>query len=343
MIDLRSDTFTKPSQEMLEAMFSAEVGDDVWDEDPTVKALQNQTSRLFGMEAGLFCPSGTMTNQIAIKLFTQPGQEVICDKLAHIYNYEGGGIAFNSGASVRLLNGDRGRFTATQVTENINANDIHYPPTALVALENTVNKGGGCFYQLTDIEAIHDVCQAHHLPIHLDGARIFNALTASGEKPEDYGRIFTSISVCFSKGLGCPIGSVLLSSEKNIRQAKRIRKVLGGGWRQAGFLAAAGLFALENNITRLKDDHHRAKMLSETLQELPFVKEIFPVDTNIVIFRLENEQIMQDLISFLSEDQIKVASFGKNLIRMVTHLDFTDAMLHQTCQLLRQFEPVFSK
>lgn len=288
IIDLRSDTVTRPTPEMMQAMMQANVGDDVYEEDPTINKLQEKAAGIFDMEAGLFCPSGTMTNQIAIKLLTQPGDEVICDRLAHIYNYEGGGIAYNSLASIRLLHGERGRFTPDDVLENINADNIHYPRTSLVALENTLNKGGGCYYTLQQIAAISEVCKANSLALHLDGARVFNALVATGENPFDYGKYFDTISVCLSKGLGAPVGSVLLGSEKLIREAKRVRKVMGGGWRQAGFLAAAGLYALDNHVQRLAEDHQRAKTIGNTLQELPFVEEILPVDTNIIIFKLSS-------------------------------------------------------
>jgi threonine aldolase len=317
-------------------MFNAPVGDDVYEEDPTVLALQEKTARIFGMEAGLFCPSGTMTNQIAIKILTQPGDEVICDRLSHIYNYEGGGISFNALASVRLLNGDRGRFTSEDILENINMENIHYPHTSLVALENTVNKGGGCYYSLTQIADISEVCKQHKLALHLDGARVFNALVASGEDPIEYGKYFDTISVCLSKGLGAPVGSVLLGSKELIKKAKRVRKVLGGGWRQAGFLAAAGIFALDNHIQRLAEDHKRARAIAQVLQQLSCVKEILPVETNIVIFRLPTPAYAKALLAYLNENRILASEFGKDKIRMVTHLDFTDAMLERLNEILLQ-------
>lgn len=336
IIDLRSDTVTRPTAAMLQAMCHAPVGDDVYEEDPTVLALQEKTARIFGMEAGLFCPSGTMTNQIAIKVLTQPGDEVICDRLAHIYNYEGGGIAFNALASVRLLHGNRGRFTPEDVIENINVENIHYPHTSLVALENTVNKGGGCYYSLGQIAAISEVCKANQLALHLDGARIFNALVASGEDPIEYGKYFDTISVCLSKGLGAPVGSVLMGSKELIKKAKRVRKVLGGGWRQAGFLAAAGIYALDNHVQRLAEDHKRAKIIGQALQNLSFVEEILPVETNIVIFKLPTPSQAKALLAYLKENGILASEFGKDNIRMVTHLDFTDAMLDQLIETLQK-------
>ena len=259
MIDLRSDTVTKPCAGMLTAMMNAKVGDDVFGEDPTVNELEAMAATMFGMEAGLFCPSGTMTNQIAIKVHTQPGDEVICDKLAHIYQYEGGGIAFNSGCSVKLLDGDKGRITSDQVIEGINANQDYKAATSLVALENTTNRGGGSCYDFKEIIAIREVCSANNLGLHLDGARIFNALVEKKETPKQYGEIFDSISICLSKGLGTPVGSILLGTDKFIKRARRVRKAFGGGMRQAGFLAAAGIYALENNIDRLKEDHLHAR------------------------------------------------------------------------------------
>ena len=337
MIDLRSDTVTKPSAAMLQAVMQASVGDDVLHEDPTVQQLQEKTAAMFGMEAGLFCPSGTMTNQIAIRVHTQPQQEVICDKRSHIYLYEGGGIAYNSMCSVRLLDGPRGILSAAEVEAGINnPDDIHAPQTALVSLENTVNKGGGAYYTLPQIAAISEVCQKHHLPLHLDGARVFNALTASGDAAQQYGKYFDTISVCLSKGLGAPVGSVLLGSKAHIQRAMRIRKVLGGGMRQAGYLAAAGIYALDNNIRRLADDHRRACVLGDTLQALPFVSDVLPVDTNIVIFSLQGISTQQ-MLAKLAAHGILAIAFGPTEIRMVTHLDFDDAMLDRVTDTLRNF------
>ncbi|HKR04914.1 MAG TPA: GntG family PLP-dependent aldolase [Bacteroidia bacterium] len=337
LIDLRSDTVTKPSPEMLEAMFTAEVGDDVFDEDPSVKKLEEKTAAIFGKEAGLFCPSGTMTNQVAIRILTQSQQEIICDHLAHVYYYEGGGIAFNSGCSVRLLKGDRGRLNAKDIEENINPDNIHHPVTAVVTLENTSNKGGGSYYSLQNIKEIKEVCHRHQLKLHLDGARIFNALEETKDAPSETGKYFDTISVCLSKGLGAPVGSVLLSSKENIRKAKRVRKVFGGGMRQAGFLAAAGIYALDHNIERLKDDHKRAKIIGDEIKKLPFVEELFPVDTNIIVFKLSENVKSEDFLKKLAQKNIKAVSFGKQLIRMVTHLDFNDDMLDELVKTLGNY------
>lgn len=334
-IDLRSDTVTRPTPAMLEAMLSAKVGDDVYGEDETVNLLEQRTAQMFGMEAGLFCASGTMTNQIGIKALTQPNDEIICDKLAHIYNYEGGGLASNSLLSVRLVEGNRGIISPQQIEENINQDNIHYPRTSIVALENTVNKGGGCYYTLPQISAIAEVCRQNGLFLHLDGARVWNSLVETQENPAEYGKYFDTISVCFSKGLGCPVGSVLLGSKETIKKAKRIRKVMGGGWRQAGYLAAAALYALENHIERLRDDHQRAKILGSALQKASFVKEVYPVFTNIVIFEVQENTSSQVITEKFAEKGIKVSPFSKTRIRMVTHLDFTDVMLEQTLEVIK--------
>ncbi|MDZ7608352.1 MAG: GntG family PLP-dependent aldolase [Cyclobacteriaceae bacterium] len=286
LVDLRSDTLTKPTPAMLDAMMRAEVGDDVFGEDPTVHVLQEKTARMFGMEAGLFCPSGTMTNQIAIRTLTQPQDEVICDKRSHIYLYEGGGIAYNSMVSVELLDGDRGRIAPEQIVAAIKPNDIHYPKSSLVALENTMNKGGGSYYTLKQIKAIHKACKTHGLKMHLDGARLFNALVETGDGSSDYGNYFDTISICLSKGLGAPVGSVLLGSHEHIGKAKRIRKVFGGAMRQSGYLAAAGIYALDHHVGRLKDDHVRARAIANILHECEYVERVDPADTNIVIFSL---------------------------------------------------------
>jgi threonine aldolase len=328
-IDLRSDTVTQPTTTMRDAMFSAPLGDDVFGDDPTINALENKATALFGMEAALFCPSGTMTNQIAIRVHTQPGSEVICDRLSHIYLYEGGGIALNSLSSVKLLDGDRGRLTASQVTEAINPDDIHAAKTSLVSLENTMNKGGGCYYDFAEIQKIKQVCTDHNLPLHLDGARLFNALVETNETPQQYGQVFNSISICLSKGLGCPVGSLLLGNKAFIKQARRVRKAMGGGWRQAGFLAAAGIYALDNHVNRLKEDHARAKQIGQILQSLPEVEYIYPIETNIVIFRLPETILAANYVQTLASKGILAVTFGKHLVRFVTHLDFGDEQLAQ--------------
>nr|WP_295933136.1 GntG family PLP-dependent aldolase [uncultured Dyadobacter sp.] len=324
-IDLRSDTVTRPTREMQEAMWAAEVGDDVLGDDPTVNALQEKAAQLFGMEDAIFCPSGTMTNQLAIRVHTKPGSDVICDKHSHIYLYEGGGIMLNSFSSVKLLDGDRGRLSARQVAEAISPeNDVHSTLTRLVSLENTMNKGGGCFYDFNDIRAIRDVCNERSIPLHLDGARLFNALVETGETTAQYGEVFDSISICLSKGLGCPVGSLLLGTKKLISDARRFRKVMGGGWRQAGFLAAAGIYALDHHVDRLKEDHRRARAIGEMFSARPEVTEIFPVDTNIVIVRLADNTSEAAYVKRLADAGILAVTFGKGLVRFVTHLDFSD-------------------
>ncbi|TGE06537.1 threonine aldolase family protein [Hymenobacter fodinae] len=329
LIDLRSDTVTRPTPAMLDAMFRASVGDDVYDEDPTVRALEQEAADRFGLEAGLFCPSGTMTNQIAIKAHTEPLSEVVCEQTSHIYLWEVGGIAFHSGASVALLPGNRGRLTAEQVEAAIRPVNIHYPTTSLISLENTHNRGGGSCYELSEIESIAEVAQRHNIPLHLDGARVFNALVATGQSAKEYGRLFDTISVCLSKGLGAPVGSVLLGSKQFIQKTKRIRKVMGGGMRQAGYIAAAGLYALENNVERLADDHARAQRLGATLAAQPYVATVLPVETNLVIFKLADSMPAEQFLVKLEEQGIKASSFGPQMIRFVTHLDIDDAMIER--------------
>lgn len=335
-IDLRSDTVTRPTEAMRQAMFAAPVGDDVFGEDPSVKELEEYAARLFDMEAALFCPSGTMTNQLAIKVHTQPGDEVICDHTAHIYIHEGGGIAFHSGCSVRLLPGDRGRFTAQEVIDNINTIDVHHPVTRLVSIENTCNKGGGSIWDFDEIIRIRRVCTDYDLKLHLDGARIFNALAATGDDPAQFGRAFDSVSVCLSKGLGAPVGSLLLGHRDFIRQARRFRRMMGGGMRQAGYLAAAGTYALKNNISRLTDDHTRAVALGKMVQQLSFVEEILPIETNIVLFRLNDAMSAATFIKMLAEKDMLVMPFGKQYIRMVTHLDIDDDHLAEAEKKLKK-------
>lgn len=335
-IDLRSDTVTRPGKAMLDAMFSAGIGDDVFGEDPTVNELETHTATLFGKEAGLFCPSGTMSNQLAIKSQSVHGQEIICDQQAHVYLYEGGGLAFNSGLSVALIPGERGRLSAAQVSAAIRASNVHFPETAVVALENTHNRGGGSIYSLDEIKAIRKVCDANNLRLHLDGARIFNALVESDYSAADIGKQFDTISVCLSKGIGAPIGSVLVGDAVTLARARRFRKVLGGGMRQAGFLAAAGLYGLRNNISRLKNDHRRARILGETMASLSVTEEVIPVDTNIVVTRLKDMMPLDKFLAELDSRNIKAAAFGPQAVRMVTHLDFDDTMLEQTVHALKQ-------
>ena len=334
MIDFRSDTFTKPTEAMLQAMFNAEVGDDVFKEDPTVNKLQFMLAEMFGMEAGLFCASGTMTNQIAIKCHTQPGDEVICDKLSHVYIYEGGGIAFNSGCQVKPINGNLGRIKASQVREAINPIDIHKANSKLVSLENTANRGGGSCYEMRDIQEIKQVCLENNLLLHLDGARLFNALIAKNESAKEYGAIFNSISVCLSKGLGAPVGSVLLGNKDFIEKARRIRKVFGGGMRQAGYLAAAGIYALENNIERLALDHRHAQQIVAALKETDFIGDMYPVETNIIIFEVTGKYSAQSLTEKLKENNILAMAISATQIRMVLHLDVTEEMVKETISVI---------
>jgi len=335
MIDLRSDTVTRPSKGMLEAMFSAEVGDDVFCDDPTVIKLEQKISKIFGKEAAIFCPSGTMTNQIAINVHTHPGHEVICHGHSHIYYYEGGAMMRNSGVSVCLLDGDRGRIKATDVLKHINPDDIHRPITSLVEVENTMNKGGGSCYSFGDLVEISKVCRANNLKVHLDGARLFNALVETGEKPADYGKLFDSISICLSKGLGAPIGSLLIGKSEFIRHARRVRKAFGGAMRQVGYLAAAGIYALDNNIDRLKEDNRRAKYLGDILGKLSYVEKVLPVETNIVIFYLTKKYTETDFLSRLKENEIHALPVGSQSVRFVTHLAFTDEMLIKTEDVLK--------
>jgi len=341
-IDLRSDTVTKPTPEMLEAMFQAEVGDDVFEEDPTVKKLEEKAAALFGKEMAMFVPSGTMANQVAIKLLTHSQEEVICDKLSHIYYYEAGGVFSNSGISMRMIDGNRGRITAAQVEENINdAQNIHFPLTSLVSIENTCNKGGGSFYQIEEMKSLHTVAQKYHLKMHMDGARIFNAVTETKDDLLEIGKLFDTISFCLSKGLGAPVGSLVLSTRENIHKGKRIRKAFGGAMRQAGYLAAAGIYALDHHRNRLADDHHRAKLLSQTIKSCSFTADVLPVETNILVFRLVEQLPLTRFIQLLAERNIKAVPFGKQTIRMVTHLDFTDEMLDETVNTIRQIAQKF--
>jgi threonine aldolase len=323
-IDLRSDTVTRPTPQMLDAMAHACVGDDVFGEDPTVNELQAFAADMFGMEAALYCSSGTQTNQIAINVHTRPGDEVICSNLSHIYLYEGGGVAQNSGVSMRLLEGDRGRITASQILANINADDAHYPHTTLVSLENTMNKGGGALYDIRELQAIREVCTANGLKLHCDGARLFNAIVAQNMEPRVFGAIFDSISICLSKGLGAPVGSLLLGRKDFIYHAHRRRKSMGGGMRQAGFIAAAGLYALQNNIARLAEDHARARALGHALRGIDWVKGILPIDTNIVIAEMADGIPSGSVMAALAKQGIQCFTFGNDKIRLVAHLDIHD-------------------
>lgn len=335
LIDLRSDTVTKPTPEMLKTMFNARVGDDVFGDDPSVNLLQEKVAAFFGMEASLFFPSGTMANQIAIKTHTQPGDELICDFTSHVYRYEGGGIAANSGVSARLLNGERGIFTATDVQENIHPNDVHFPRTSLVVIENTVNKGGGICWTDQQISSVSEVAQKNGLALHLDGARLWNALVFTKQDPLNYGKWFDSISVCFSKGMGCPVGSVLLGKKAFIDQAKRHRKRFGGGMRQVGYLAAACLYALDHHMDRLNLDHDKALRIENLLTKLPWVEEVMPVQTNIVLFKTESPLMAEHIIHCLKLKNILAVSTGGGWIRFVTHLNVEDTGMQHLENVLK--------
>jgi threonine aldolase len=338
-INLISDTVTKPSQEMLHAMFQAKVGDDVYKQDPTVNALEEKVAAMFGMEAALFFPSGTMANQTGIKLHTNPGEQIICDKYSHIYHYEGGGASFNSGVSCCLVDGNRGMMVAEQVKNAINDPAFYHAPlSSLVSIENTTNKGGGACYELSDLRAIKQVCSDNNLKYHLDGARLWNALVAKNQDPKEFGALFDTISVCFSKGLGAPVGSILLADAATINRAFRIRKIFGGGMRQAGYLAAAAIYALDNNITRLADDHRRAKEIAGVLKQLPWVLSIEPVETNILIFSIQKYLDERVIIEKLIEKGIYISNMGHGKLRIVTHLDYREVMHSYVLETLSKFQ-----
>lgn len=327
VIDLRSDTLTKPTPEMLEFMMNAAVGDDVYKEDPTVNELEGRIADYFGMDQALYFPTGSMTNQAAIKIHTQPGEQLIADTYAHVYNYEGGGVSFNSGVSCKLIDGSRGMIKAQQLEAAINPPDFYHSPlTSLVCLENTTNKGGGACYDFDEILKIKEVCKQHGLGLHLDGARLWNALVATGQNPKDYGATFDTISVCLSKGLGAPMGSVLVGKKKFMQKAMRVRKVLGGGMRQMGYMAAAGLYALDKHINRMQVDHERAFELAHLLTTHSSVKEVEPVQTNIVIFSLRADDEGQKLVKYLENNNIRFSDMGGGKLRFVTHFDYSDAM-----------------
>ena len=336
MIDFRSDTVTLPTPEMLAFMHQAPVGDDVFGEDPSINALEAKSASLFGMEAGLFCPSGTMTNQLAIKTHTQAGDEVICEELSHVYQYEGGGIASNSGCSVKLLQGNRGRISASQILAAIHPEDVHKPISRLISLENTCNRGGGACYDFKEFEEIQKIAKTHHLGLHLDGARIFNAIVHKKEDSKQYGKVFDSISICLSKGLGAPVGSVLVGDAAFIKKARRWRKVFGGGMRQAGSLAAAGIYALDHHVDRLKQDHQKALLIKEALVKKDFVTDVFEVETNIVIAKIEGKYNATQLASLLKEHHILVIAMTPALVRFVLHLNITDEMLATTIDTIEK-------
>ena len=339
-INLISDTVTKPTEGMMKAMLEAEVGDDVFKNDPTINALEKKVADMFGMEAALFFPSGSMTNQTAIKLHTNPGEQLICDKYAHVYNYEGGGASFNSGVSCKLVDGHRGMMTAEQVEAAINPPDFYHSPlTSLVCIENTTNKGGGACWDFEELKRIRRVCDKHGLGYHLDGARLWNALVAKKQSARQYGALFDTISVCLSKGLGCPIGSVLVGNGKMIHDAVRVRKILGGGMRQAGFMAACGIYALDNHIGRLAEDHLKAVEICAVLKGLASIKKVEPNETNIIIFELDQKVIDEEaFLNKLAEYKVSIIGMGQGKLRIVTHLDYTDEMHQRFLEILRTFD-----
>ena len=336
-INLISDTVTKPTKGMLAAMFNAQVGDDVFKEDPSINELESKVAKLFNKEAALFFPSGTMANQTAIKLHTQPGEQLICDKYAHIYNYEGGGVSFNSGVSCKLIDGHRGMMTADQVEAAINPPDFYHSPlTTLVSIENTTNKGGGACWDFDELVKIKAVCKKHSLAYHLDGARLWNAMVAKNENPQQYGDLFDTISICFSKGLGCPVGSVLVGDKETIHRALRVRKVLGGGMRQAGYLAAAATYALDHHVNRLAEDHNKAIEIGKVLEELAIIKKVEPIETNIIIFEIDDTLLTADhFLEKLRNHNVHIIGMGQGKLRIVTHFDYTDEMHHEFIKILK--------
>ena len=338
IVDLRSDTFTQPSEGMLEAMYKARTGDDVFGEDPTVNELESMAAKLFGKEAALYCTSGTQSNQIGIKVHTQPADEVICEKTSHVYLYEGAGIAYNAGCQVKLLDGVYGKITAGQVAEAINPDDLHKPVSRLVSLENTANRGGGSCYSMESINEIKEVCVANNMALHLDGARLFNALVATKQNPTDYGKAFDSISICLNKGLGCPMGSILIGSADYVKKARRVRKVMGGGLRQAGYMAATGVYALKNNIERLHIDHDHARIVAEALVQQSFCDKLYPVETNIVIVEIKAPHTAPQLVTAFAEKGIRVIAMSDKLLRFVFHLDITPSMVDHTLEVIKSLK-----
>ena len=335
-VNLISDTVTQPTPGMLEAMFSAAVGDDVFRQDPTVNQLEETAAARFGMDAALFCPSGTMTNQLAIKCHTRALDEVICEEKSHIYQYEGGVYSLISNVSMNLVHGDRGKLLPGQIAASIKPVQDWLPRTKLVVLENTCNKGGGSIYTIAEAETLLAEARLHGLATHLDGARLFNALVETGEQPEQWGNAFDSISLCLSKGLGAPVGSLLMGTFDFIAEARRYRKVLGGGMRQAGYLAAAGLYALEHHVDRLAEDNSRARRLAETLQELPFIAAVARTETNICIFELA-DRTAADFLHTLETHGIFASAFGPRTVRFTTHLGVTDNDIDYVTDQLRRF------
>jgi threonine aldolase len=335
-INLISDTVTLPTAAMKQAMWAAPVGDDVFREDPTVRALEEQCADIFGHEAGLYCPSGTMTNQIAIKVHTRPLDEVICDEMSHIFQYEVGGYAFHSGVGISLLRTPNGILQPGQVAAAIKAPFDWLPRSSLVVIENTCNKGGGSIYPAEAVKGIRDVCRANGMALHADGARIFNALVASDYSARDFGAWVDSLSICLSKGLGAPVGSVLTGTNAFIKEARRVRKAMGGGMRQAGYMAAAGIHALDHHIEQLREDHAHAAHLAGVLREMPYVADILPVETNILIFDLQPAWTTERFLAALAAEGIRATAFGPQAIRFVLHLDVSKDMVEHVAAVLRR-------
>ncbi len=325
IVDLRSDTVTRPSQPMREAIAAAEVGDDVLGDDPTVIRLERTMADLLGKEAALYVPSGTMANLLAILSQTKPGDELILDRNCHIFNYEAAGAAVIGGVQLHPLDGPGGFLPLGALEGAIRPENIHHPVTSLIAVENTHNRGAGRVYPYDQLEKVRAIAKKHGLRVHLDGARLANAVVATGIPFDKYGAIADSINICFSKGLGAPVGSILISDGQTIKKARYWRKRLGGGMRQCGILAAACLYAMENNVGRLALDHAKASRIAALVASKPALKLLFPVETNIVIFRVEDESIDFDAFTrALGEAGVLSLAFGNRSVRMVTHLDVTD-------------------
>jgi threonine aldolase len=338
VIDLRSDTVTRPSPAMRQAMAAAEVGDDVFGEDPTANRLQEQVAELLGKEAALFVPSGVMGNEIAVKCHTRPGDEVICEAGCHIYNFESGAAPFLSGVQFRAIPGQRGVITVEQVEEAINPPPDHFPRTSLITVENTHNSAGGTIFPLAELERLYSLAKKRSLKLHLDGARIWNAAIAAGVPVKEYARHCNSISVCFSKGLGAPVGSAVAGSKEFISEAHRLRKLFGGGMRQVGILAAGALYALEHNRDRLRDDHRNARLLAEALVEIPKIKlDLEAVQTNIVIFDVgETGRTAAEVVQKLQEHGVLVLPFGSARIRAATHLDVSAQDVQRAVEVFKK-------
>ncbi len=337
MIDLRSDTVTKPTPEMLKFMTEAEVGDDVFESDPTVNAFQKKMAEMFGMEAGLFVPSGTMSNQLCVSVLTQPGDEIIIDELGHIFNYEGGAASYLSSVQIRPVKGVRGKLNRETVEGAIRTYNDWDPHTRVIAVENTTNKGGGACYSREVLIELSNLADEHGLHFHLDGARIWNAMTATGIEPEFFGSVADTISICFSKGLGAPVGSMMLASEDQIKKARRLRKMWGGGMRQVGLLAAAADYAVENHFPLMKEDHRRAKKLAEAVSENPNFKiDLNTVESNIVIFDTVDEAAV-DVLKKFEEKGIVMIPFGPNTIRATFHFQVGDEDLERVLDMIKSY------